>query len=346
MKKMTGASIFVESLYQENVEVIFGYPGAKVIRIHDELFKQKFNHIMPHHEQGGIHAADGYARATGKVGVCLTTSGPGATNLITGLATAYMDSVPIVAFTGQVPRSLIGTDSFQEADIKGVSLPITKHNFLLEDIDDLTRVIKEAFYIARTGRPGPVLVDIPADILSDETEFNYPETVNFKGYNPEKELKSFNIKEAAELINKAQKPVIYAGGGCIISGANKEVTELAKKASIPITTTLMGIGTFDEKDKLSLGMLGMHGTTEANLAMTNTDLIIALGARFDDRVTGKLDKFASNAKIIHIDIDPAELGKMLEIDVAINGDVKKVLEELNSLVKEKTDSSWHKEIDQ
>ncbi|MFW6264839.1 MAG: biosynthetic-type acetolactate synthase large subunit [Bacillota bacterium] len=343
---MTGARIFVESLYREKVEVIFAYPGAKVITIYDELYKANFNHILPHHEQGGIHAADGYARATGKVGVCMTTSGPGATNLVTGLANAYMDSVPVVAFTGQVPRHLIGTDSFQEADIKGISTPITKHNYLVEDIKDLTRIIKEAFYIAKTGRPGPVLVDIPADILSEEIEFEYPDDISFKAYKPNIDIETAELEEAANLINKASKPVIYAGGGCIISGANKEVTDLAKKASIPVTTTLMGIGTFDENDSLSLGMLGMHGTTEANLAMTNTDLIIALGARFDDRVTGKIEKFAPNADIIHVDIDSAELEKMLAVDVAIQGDVKKVLNNLIPLIEKKEHNDWQEEIEE
>ncbi|WP_459168598.1 biosynthetic-type acetolactate synthase large subunit [Natronospora cellulosivora (SeqCode)] len=342
---MTGAKIFVESLYREKVEVIFAYPGAKVITIYDELFKSNFNHILPHHEQGGIHAAEGYAKATGKVGVCMTTSGPGATNLITGLADAYMDSVPIVAFTGQVPRNLIGTDSFQEADIKGISTPITKHNYLVEDIKDLTRIIKEAFFIARTGRPGPVLVDIPADILNEEIEFEYPETISFSGYHPNNDIEEEQIKSAAELINNAKKPVIYAGGGCIISGASDEVRALAKKASIPVTTTLMGIGTFNENHNLSLGMLGMHGTTEANLAITNSDLIIALGARFDDRVTGKIDKFAPNADIIHVDIDSAELEKLLAVNIAIRADVKDTLKEILPLVDNQSNESWLEEIE-
>ncbi|WP_230868398.1 biosynthetic-type acetolactate synthase large subunit [Iocasia frigidifontis] len=344
VKKMTGAEIFVESLHQEGVELIFGYLGAKVISIYDVLYDADIKHIMPHHEQGGIHAADGYARSTGKVGVCITTSGPGATNLVTGLATANMDSVPVVAFTGQVAHSMIGTDGFQEADIKGVTLPITKNNYIVDDVKNLARVIKEAFYIAQTGRPGPVLVDLPQDVLSAETEFNYPAAVSIPGYKPTYQGNLLQIKKAAELINQAHKPVIYAGGGVIISGANEQLRQLAAKAEIPVTTTLTGIGSFDEKNSLSLGMLGMHGTTEANLAMTNADLIIALGARFDDRVTGELDSFAPEARIIHVDIDPAEISKLVKADIPIVGDVKRVLEDLNPLVQEKKHGQWLREI--
>ncbi|MFP4017332.1 MAG: biosynthetic-type acetolactate synthase large subunit [Halanaerobiales bacterium] len=344
MKKITGAEIFVRSLYEEGVEVLFGYTGAKVISIFDRLYDSNIKLVMPHHEQGGVHAADGYARSTGKVGVCITTSGPGATNLVTGLATANMDSVPIVAFTGQVANSAIGTDGFQEADIKGITLPITKNNYLVDDVKNLARVIKEAFYIARSGRPGPVLVDLPQDVLKGEIEFNYPETVSIPGYNPVYEGDIEQIKKAAEFINEARKPVLYAGGGVIISGASNQLGELANKADIPVTTTLTGIGSFDERSKLSLGMLGMHGTTEANLAVTNSDLLIALGARFDDRATGKLELFAPNAKVIHIDIDPAEISKLRAPEVSIEGDVKEVLKALNPLVKETGNEEWVKQV--
>lgn len=344
--KMTGSGIFVESLKRENVEVIFGYPGAKVITIYDELYGSDIKQILPHHEQGGVHAADGYARSTGKVGVCLTTSGPGATNLITGLATANMDSVPIVAFTGQVATSMIGTDAFQEADIKGITLPITKQNYIVEDVKDLARIIKEAFHISITGRPGPVLVDIPVDVLKSKTEFKYPDIVNVPGYKINYKGNKNQIKKAAKLINNTKRPVIYSGGGTIISGASYELRELANKASIPVTTTLMGIGVFDEGNKLSLGMLGMHGTKEANLAISKSDLIIALGARFDDRVTGKLDTFAPEAKIIHIDIDSAEIGKLVDVEVPIVGDVKEVLKELIPLIDRKKPGSWHEQIEE
>ncbi|MFP4662618.1 MAG: biosynthetic-type acetolactate synthase large subunit [Halanaerobiales bacterium] len=340
MKKITGAEIFVRSLYEEGVDVLFGYTGAKVISIFDQLYESDLKLIMPHHEQGGVHAADGYARSTGKVGVCITTSGPGATNMVTGLATANMDSVPIVAFTGQVANSAIGTDGFQEADIKGITLPITKNNYLVDDVKNLARIIKEAFYIARSGRPGPVLVDLPQDVLKGEIEFNYPETVSVPGYDPVYEGNREQIEKAAELINAARKPVLYAGGGVIISGASNQLRTLAEKADIPVTTTLTGIGSFDERSKLSLGMLGMHGTTEANLAVTNSDLLIALGARFDDRATGKLELFAPNAKVVHIDIDPAEIGKLRTPNVSIEGDVKEVLKVLNPLVKNFYRPEW------
>ncbi|SNY48135.1 Thiamine pyrophosphate enzyme, central domain, partial [Orenia metallireducens] len=280
MGLLTGAEIFVESLYKEGVETIFGYPGGAVLPIYDVLYDAKFEHIMPHHEQGGIHAADGYARSTGKVGVCIATSGPGATNLVTGLATAYMDSVPIVAFTGQVPRAMLGTDAFQEADITGITTPITKHNYLVQDIKDLPRIIKEAFHIAKTGRPGPVLIDIPKDVLQEKAEFVYPNKINLPGYKPNYEGHELQIQEAAKAINEAENPVIYSGGGVILSEASNELRELAKKGDIPVTTTLTGLGAFNERDKLSLGMLGMHGTTEANLAVSNADLLVAIGARF------------------------------------------------------------------
>ncbi|MGM0501897.1 MAG: biosynthetic-type acetolactate synthase large subunit [Bacillota bacterium] len=341
---MTGAEMFVESLYQEKVDVIFGYPGGAVLPIYDELYDADFEHIMPHHEQGGAHAADGYARSTGKVGVCIATSGPGATNLVTGLATAYMDSVPMVAFTGQVPSSMLGTDAFQEADITGITTPITKHNYLVQDVKDLPRIIKEAFHIARTGRPGPVVVDLPKDVLQAEAEFNYPATIDLPGYKPTYEGHTLQVREAAKAINEAETPVIYAGGGVISSEASEEVRELVEKAAIPITTTLNGLGVVDERNELALGMLGMHGTTEANLAMSNADLLVAIGARFDDRVTGKLESFVPDAKIIHIDIDPAEVGKRVIVDIPIVGDVKNVLTELNPLVEETTHPEWQEMV--
>ncbi|MFW6007318.1 MAG: biosynthetic-type acetolactate synthase large subunit [Halanaerobiales bacterium] len=346
MDEKTGAQIFVEALKREGVEIIFGYPGAAVIYIYDELFDSDIKTILPHHEQGGVHAADGYARSTGKVGVCMATSGPGATNLVTGLATAYMDSVGIVAFTGQVPTSMIGTDGFQEIDIKGISTPITKHNYLVEDVRELPRIIKEAFHLAGTGRPGPVLVDIPKNVQQDTTNFYYPETVDIQGYNPVYESNDLQVKEAAEFINNSKRPLIYAGGGVNIAEASEELTKLAHKASIPVTTTLTAIGCFDEYDELSLGMPGMHGTSQANLAFTKTDLVIALGARFDDRVTGNVESFAPGANIIHVDIDSAELDKIIETDIAIEGDVKSFLESLNPLIDENAHEQWLKQIEE
>ncbi|MGM0499756.1 MAG: biosynthetic-type acetolactate synthase large subunit [Bacillota bacterium] len=345
-KMMNGAEIFVKSLEAEGVDTIFGYIGAKVIDIYDKLYDSKIRHIMPHHEQGGVHAADGYARSSGKTGVCIATSGPGAANMVTALATANMDSVPLVAFTGQVPNNMIGTDGFQEADIKGVTMPITKNNYIVNDVKDLSRIIKEAFHIAATGRPGPVVVDIPSNILKDTAEFNYPKEVNLPGYNPTYKANKMQLKRAAELINNSNKPIIYTGGGSIISGAEKEIKELAAKAEIPVTTTLNGIGIFDENNYLSLGMLGMHGTTEANLAITNSDLIIALGARFDDRVTGKLEEFAIDADVIHIDIDPAEIAKIVETKVPITADVKLALDKLIPKINEVKRPAWIKEIEE
>ena len=346
MTKMTGAEMFVESLAREGVEVIFGYPGGAVLPIYDELYDAEFEHILPHHEQGGAHAADGYARVTGKAGVCIATSGPGATNLVTGLANAYMDSVPLVAFTGQVPSSMLGTDAFQEADITGITTPITKHNYLVQDVKELPRIIKEAFHIATTGRPGPVVVDLPKDIQQAEAEFVYPDQIDLPGYNPTYEGHGLQIKRAAEKINESEKPLLYVGGGAISSDASEEVRELARKASIPVTTTLNGLGAMDERDELSVGMLGMHGSTEANLAITNADLVIAVGARFDDRVTGDLDSFIPEAEVIHIDIDPAEVSKRVMVDIPIVGDVKNVLSDLNPLVEENGHDEWLAEIDE
>jgi len=345
--KMPGARAVIESLYCENVEVIFGYPGGTVLPLYDELYDANIRHILVRHEQAAAHAADGYARATGKTGVCLATSGPGATNLVTGIATAYMDSIPIIAITGQVPRSLIGCDAFQEADITGITLPITKHNYLVQDTKDLPRIFKEAFYIARTGRPGPVLIDIPKDVQNEVIEFEYPEEVKLRSYKPTYVGNEQQIKKAASLILKAEKPIFYIGGGIIFSNACEELKDLAETIMAPVTTTLMGMGAFPSAHPLSVGMLGMHGTRYANYAIQESDLIIAIGVRFDDRVTGKISAFAPNAKIIHIDIDPAEIGKNVRVDIPIVGDAKNILKSLARFVKfeqVKTDA-WVKKID-
>lgn len=339
--KLTGAQIVVECLKKEGVKIIFGYPGGAIMPVYDVFYQEpSIKHILTRHEQGAAHAADGYARATGNVGVCIATSGPGATNLVTGLANAYLDSIPLVAFTGQVPTNLIGTDAFQEVDINGITLPITKNNYVVREVRDLASIIQEAFYIARTGRPGPVLIDLPKDIQLAQTEFKYPEKVSLNGYKPTFSGHIQQIKAAAQEISKAKRPVIYAGGGVISSNASSELRDLAFKANIPVTTTLMGLGAFPETHPLSLGMLGMHGTAYANYAISAADLIIALGVRFDDRVTGKLSEFGSQAKIIHIDIDPAEIGKNVLVDIPIVGDLKKVLKKINEIIDKKENTEW------
>ncbi|HHU51077.1 MAG TPA: biosynthetic-type acetolactate synthase large subunit [Firmicutes bacterium] len=338
--KLTGAQILVECLKEEGVEVLFGYPGGKVLSIYDALYQDDFSHIINRHEQGAVHAADGYARATGRPGVCLATSGPGATNLVTGLATAYMDSVPVIAFTGQVPTTLLGRDTFQEADITGITMPITKHNYLVRDVADLPRVIKEAFHIATTGRPGPVLIDLPSDISDGKTRFRYPEKVSLPGYKPTYNGNFKQIKAMASALRKAEKPVLYVGGGTTISGAEQELLELAEKTQIPVVTTLMGMAAFPSSHRLALGMLGMHGTVAANYAVTECDLLVAIGARFDDRVTGKVETFAPQAKIVQIDIDPAEIGKNVPVDIPIVGDIKKVLTDLLPLVTPGDTGAW------
>jgi len=342
----SGAQILIESLKKENVEIMFGYPGGQVLPIFDELYDSPIKFILTRHEQGAAHAADGYARATGKPGVCLATSGPGATNLVTGIANAFMDSVPMIAITGQVKTFLIGNDAFQEADITGITRPITKHNYLVKNVDDLARVIKEAFYIATTGRPGPVLIDVPSDVQMAKTKFSYPEKVDIRGYNPVYEGHINQIKKAAHLISESKKPVIYAGGGVVISGAYKELAELAQKNNIPVTTTLLGLGVFDSMSPLSLGMLGMHGTAYANHSVMESDLIIAIGARFDDRVTGKLDEFAKHAKIIHIDIDPSSVSKNVKVDVPIVGDAKLILTQLNKYVEKPDTKKWLENVEE
>ena len=342
--KKTGAQIVIDAMLKEGVDTAFGILGGAMLPVFDVLYDAPLRFILTRHEQGAAHMADGYARATGKVGVCMATSGPGATNLVTGIATANMDSVPIVAITGQVFTTMIGNDAFQEADVTGITRPITKHNYLVKDVKELPRIMKEAFHIARTGRPGPVLIDIPKDVQIAETEYKYPKNVEMRTYKPTYSGHPQQIKRAAEAIHQAKKPIIYAGGGVIISGAAKELAELAKKANIPTATTLLGLGGFPETDRLSLGMLGMHGTRYANYAIMESDLIIAIGARFDDRVTGKLDEFAPHAKIIHIDIDPSSISKNVRVDIPIVGDVQNVLRELNKLVRKGQYAPWHKKI--
>jgi len=332
--KKTGAEIFVESLKQEGVKVLFGIPGGVVLKIFDVLHQQKdVEVVLTRHEQGAAHMAEGYAKATGKVGVALVTSGPGMTNIVTGLADAYMDSVPMVAFTGQVSTNLIGNDAFQEADNVGISRPCTKHNVLVKDVRDLARTIKEAFYIARTGRPGPVLVDIPKDVSTEKAEFKYPDKVNLRGYSPTYDGDKHQIKQAAEEILKAKKPVIYIGGGALFSDAAHEILEFAEMTQIPVTMTLMGLSAFPGGHSLSMGMLGMHGTYWSNMAMHYADLVIAVGARFDDRVTGKIPEFCPEARFVHIDIDPTSIRKNVEAHIPIVGDVKTVLRQLNVVLR-------------
>jgi acetolactate synthase I/II/III large subunit len=344
--KKTGAQILCESLIREGVEVVFGFPGGAVLPLYDTLPQYpKLRHILVRHEQGAAHAADGYARATGKAGVCLATSGPGATNLVTGIANAYLDSVPMVAITGQVARPFIGKDAFQEIDITGITLPITKHNYLVRDAKELAMVVKEAFYIAQTGRPGPVLIDIPKDVFQQEAEFSYPEKINLPGYKPRLFGHPAQIKRAAELINGAERPIIIAGRGVIISRAFAELKDLAEKAQIPVITTLLGIGCFPETHVLSFGWLGMHGMAYANKAVHHSDVMIAIGMRFDDRATGVVSHFAPKARVIHIDIDPAEIGKNVQVDVPIVGNVKNVLEVLNQQIIPREHLDWFNQVD-
>ncbi|HPT07247.1 MAG TPA: biosynthetic-type acetolactate synthase large subunit [Candidatus Omnitrophota bacterium] len=345
--KMTGSLILLECLKREGVEVVFGYPGGQILPTFDKLYDfNAFQFILTRHEQGAAHAADGYARATGKVGVCLATSGPGATNLVTGLANAYMDSIPMVAITGQVRTSLIGNDAFQEADITGITRPVTKHNFLVKDVKDLARTVREAFYIASTGRPGPVLIDLPMDVQNAESEFEWPEEVKIRSYNPTYTGHMGQIKRAAKLILDSKRPILYVGGGIITSSAALELLELAEKIGCPVTWTLMGIGAFPAHHKQSVGMLGMHGTAYANHSIMESDLIIAVGARFDDRVTGRLDAFAPGAKVIHIDIDPSSISKNVKVEIPIVGDAKQALIALNKELKHAPAiSEWLKHVD-
>jgi acetolactate synthase-1/2/3 large subunit len=343
---MKGAQILIECLRREGVEVAFGIPGGANLPTFDAICASPIKLVLTVHEQGAAHMADGYARASGKVGVCLATSGPGATNLVTGIATAYMDSIPMVALTGQVRTSVIGNDAFQEADTIGVTRPVTKHSYLVKDPRDMARVVREAFYIARTGRPGPVLIDLPVDATVGEAEFAYPESVNIRGYKPEQPpaLQASQIEAAAAAISKAQQPILYAGAGVLHSGAWAELAELARKARIPVTTSLLGLGGFPESDPLSLGMLGMHGFEYTNYAVAQCDLLIGVGARFDDRVTGKPDEFARRAKKIHIDVDPSSINKTVLVDYPVVGDVKQVLQALLRLVKPGDTAAWLKAI--
>ena len=345
-KKLNGAEIFFECLRRENVEVIFGFPGGATLKIYEELYDIDFlTHILPKHEQGATHMAEGYAKATGKVGVVLVTSGPGATNTVTGIANAYLDSSPLVIFTGQVPTNLIGNDAFQEADIVGITRPITKHNFLVRDIKNLAPTIRKAFFLASTGRPGPVLVDLPKNMINSEIEFEYPEKIEMRGYKPNYNGHHNQIKKAASIIQNAKRPVLYVGGGVIMSEASEELRKFARQNNIPVTMTLQGLGTFPATDKLSLGMLGMHGNYWANHAVNNCDVLVALGARFDDRVTGKVDTFAKDAYKIQVDIDPASIDKNVLVDLPIVGDVKKIISELSAEMKAKPESNgWLDQI--
>lgn len=337
---LTGAQILMESLKQEGVDLIFGFPGGVILDVYDELSRHPLRHILVRHEQGAVHAADGYARASGKVGVCLVTSGPGATNTVTGIATAYMDSIPLVVITGQVPTHLIGNDAFQEADIVGITRSCTKHNYLVKDVADLAATIKQAFYIARTGRPGPVLIDLPKDVITATAEFSYPETIYVRSYNPNYSPNRKQLRKAAELIAQAERPAIYAGGGVISSDSAAELMRLAEFCQIPVTTTLMGLGAFPGDHPLWLGMLGMHGTYTANMAVNNCDALISVGARFDDRVTGRISAFAAGAKIIHIDIDPTSISKNVVVNVPIVADCKLGLEGLIEEVARISNVDW------
>jgi len=352
--ELTGADIFTRCLADEGVDFVFGYPGGAVLPIYDALYQQdKVQHILVRHEQAATHAADGYARATGRPGVVLVTSGPGATNAVTGIATAYMDSIPMVAFTGQVPTAMIGNDAFQEVDSVGITRPCVKHNFLVKDVKDLAETIKKAFYVATTGRPGPVVVDIPKDVAVQKTEYKYPKRVSMRSYNPVTKGHPRQIKKAIELMLTAKRPMVYTGGGVVLSGGSKALTDFTRLLGYPITNTLMGLGAYPATDKQFLGMLGMHGTYEANMSMHNCDVLIAIGARFDDRVVGNVEKFCPTAKVIHIDIDPASISKTVKVDVPIVGPVDQVLKEMLKVLKEtqaKPDAAamkaWWKQIEE
>ena len=329
---LTGAQILMAVLLEENVDTLFGFPGGAVIDIYDELARTPIRHILVRHEQGAIHAADGYARASGKVGVCLVTSGPGATNTVTGIASAYLDSIPVVIITGQVPTHLIGNDAFQEVDIVGITRPCTKHNYLVKRTEDLGKILKEAFHIARSGRPGPVLVDIPKDVAKGQAVYSSQKVTSLKSYNPTYHPNMRQVEKVVDLIREARRPMIFAGGGVILSKGSSELTAFAHKTQMPVTTSLMGLGAFPGTDPLCMGMLGMHGTYRANMATGACDLMIAVGVRFDDRVTGKTDAFASQAKIVHIDIDPTSIRKNVQVSVPLVGDCKITLQELNRLI--------------
>ena len=342
--KLTGSQIVVECLKEQGVDTVFGYPGGAILNIYDELYKhdKEIHHILTSHEQGASHAADGYARATGKVGVCMATSGPGATNLVTGIATAYMDSVPVVAITANVTVPLLGRDSFQEIDITGVTMPITKHNFIVKNVADLADTLRRAFFIAQEGRPGPVLVDIPKDVTAAETEYTRQEP--WPVFRSTEYIKEADLETAAEMINKSERPFLYVGGGAVISNASEEVSALAHKINAPVGDSLMGKGAFDGRDELYCGMIGMHGTKASNFGVTDCDLLIVIGARFSDRVVGKVSKFAENAKILQIDVDAAEINKNVVVDASVIGDVKRSAETSPSEVEENTHEEWVKHI--
>ena len=349
--KISGSQIVIECLLEQGVDTVFGYPGGAILNIYDALYKNsnRIRHILTAHEQGASHAADGYARSTGKVGVCMATSGPGATNLVTGIATAYMDSIPVVAITCNVTQAQLGKDSFQEIDITGVTMPITKHNFMVRDVNDLADTIRKAFHIAKSGRPGPVLIDIPKDVTASQTEYEpvNPETLNFDIpskiiHSPSKE----QILNAIKMIDEAERPFIYAGGGVQIAGACEELKSLAEKANIPVSMSLMGKAVFPNKHPLSMGMIGMHGTYVANTACDKCDLLLAIGCRFSDRVIGDPKKFAGNAKILQIDIDPAEVNKMIEVDNALIGDIKQILAEISSKIQKKEPGKWNEQVNE
>ncbi|MDP6800871.1 MAG: biosynthetic-type acetolactate synthase large subunit [SAR202 cluster bacterium] len=345
--RLTGGQMVCESLLREGVDVVFGIPGGAMLPLYQTLPEYpQLRHILVRHEQGAAHAADGYARVTGQPGVAWATSGPGATNLVTGIATAYMDSVPMVVITAQVPRAAIGSDAFQEIDITGITLPVTKHNYLVMETADIPRVIREAFHIANTGRPGPVLVDIPKDVIIEDAEFEYPESVGLPGYSPTQTGHPNQIRRAARLIEQAERPVVLAGHGIILSRAYDELAELVETAQLPVVTSLLGIGSFPENHVLSVGMPGMHGVAYASLALEEADLIIALGSRFDDRITGDAKKFATKSKKIHVDVDPSEIGKTIPVDVPIVGDVKQVLQQLNKRIKPASRVEWIQRIDE
>lgn len=358
-EKITGSEILLRTLLLEEVECVFGYPGGSVLYIYDAMHgNPEFKHILTRHEQGAVHAADGYARATGRTGVCLATSGPGATNLVTGIATAYMDSVPLVVITGNVATGLLGTDAFQEADIVGITQPVTKHSYTVRDVRELSRILREAFYLANTGRKGPVLIDIPKDVSSDSTEFVYPESVSIRGYIPSPPIATKNVHALAEAIRESERPLLIAGAGVIHAGAERELAELARSFGIPVASTLLGLGSFPTNDSLALGMAGMHGSVAANRAILSCDLLISVGSRFDDRLTMRLDGFAPQAKIVHIDIDAAEMGKLVQNSISVVGDARAVLSELitelmpcgysvTSRERERTaDSAWIKELEE
>ncbi|UWG95637.1 biosynthetic-type acetolactate synthase large subunit [Dehalobacter sp. DCM] len=344
MKKMTGAQAIIECLKKENVDVVFGYPGGAVLTLYDELYLSDFPHVLPRHEQGAVHAADGYARSTGKVGVCIATSGPGATNLITGIATAYMDSIPLVLITGQVALSLLGRDSFQEADIRGITTPITKHNFLIKDVKDIPKAMKAAFYIARSGRPGPVLIDVPKNIFAEELAFEYPECIQIRGYKPIVEGDKAVIDAVCNELQSAKKPLFFIGGGVNLSDTSALMRDLVAYTGVPTVSSLMGLGSISSNDPHFFGMIGMHGSYAGNMATTETDLLVGIGARFDDRVTGKLEEFAPKAKVIHFDIDPAEINKNVRSYIRVIADLKWSLAELANKIKERPSEAWQKQF--